>query len=113
MYGGGDGEGDQSVMYRVLVDRFQSLEASHSKLREQFAVLVQEQQQQGKGRGGSGGGCGRESSGMVEVDSDWGHVPGYFASPYRSVLDSMGHAVYVSSAATGEIIYWFVSRFMH
>uniref|UniRef100_A0A7N0ZWQ7 non-specific serine/threonine protein kinase n=1 Tax=Kalanchoe fedtschenkoi TaxID=63787 RepID=A0A7N0ZWQ7_KALFE len=91
-----DGGGGQGT-YRVLVDRFQSLEASHSKLRKQFAVLVQEQQERGK--------VGVDS-GSMEVDSDWGHVPGSFASPYRSVLESMGHAVHVSAAATGELIYW-------
>ena len=36
-------------------------------------------------------------------------IPGYFAqSPYRSVLDHMGHAVHVCRPRTGEIIYWYV-----
>ncbi|XP_060180055.1 uncharacterized protein LOC132609881 isoform X1 [Lycium barbarum] len=35
-------------------------------------------------------------------------IPGFFntGSPYKNVLNCMGHALHVSKAVTGEIIYW-------
>jgi hypothetical protein len=36
------GDESEAGLYRVLVDRFQSLEASHARMREQFDELVQE-----------------------------------------------------------------------
>ncbi|XAR70336.1 Non-specific serine/threonine protein kinase [Bertholletia excelsa] len=89
-------------LYRVLVDRFRSLEANQARLREQFDVLVREQSKERiKGRGSS-------ACGEMSVFSGWGHVPGVFlaGSPHRHVLECMGHAVYVSRVASGEIIYW-------
>ena len=36
------GDKSETALYQALVDRFQSLEASHERLREQFDELVQE-----------------------------------------------------------------------
>ncbi|XP_047941918.1 serine/threonine-protein kinase EDR1-like isoform X3 [Salvia hispanica] len=83
---------------RALLDRFESLEASHEKLKEQFQVVVHEKAE-------------RESppdSGGSRRYPGWGDMPGaYFAeSPYRRVLEYMGHALHVSRAGSDEIIYW-------
>ena len=98
-------EGDESVasLYRVLVDRCLSLEASHAKLREEFDELVQQD---------------KRKIDEVVVASDSGDAasyssvitfPGYFStgSPFRNVLESIGHAVYVCSAASGKITFWY------
>ncbi|KAL0329741.1 UNVERIFIED_CONTAM: hypothetical protein Sradi_4960800 [Sesamum radiatum] len=101
--------GDESTagLYRLLLDRFQSLEASHQKLQEQFQVLLQEKTSN----------VGTETFQEKDVTSDsgdmasfpgWDSVPGTFygGSPYRKVLEHMGHAVHVCRAGSGEIIYW-------
>lgn len=92
------------VLYRFIVDRCQSLEANQARLAEQLCELAQHKQ--------------REEDDVVTSDSDetqlenfhQGFIPGYFSSgnPYRSVLDSMGLAVHVRRASSGEIIYWYV-----
>ncbi|XVF13192.1 hypothetical protein REPUB_Repub08aG0186900 [Reevesia pubescens] len=97
--------GDESVtsLYRVLVDRCSSLEASHAKLREEFDELEQQDK--------------RKTEEEVLLESDSGDAvsyfsvvkfPGYFStgSPFRNVLESIGHAVYVCSAASGKITFW-------
>lgn len=87
-----DGGESQPSLHRVLLDRFQSLEASHVNLKEQFDVLAEEQ------RCSQGGGEGRCS---------WVSEEFFFAgSPHRSVLEHMGHAVHVSRPDSEEIIYW-------
>lgn len=90
--------------YRVLLDRFESLEASHHKLKEQLQVVVQE-----KGSGAADGEEDESDSGGAARYPGWAEMPGkYFAeSPYRRVLEYMGHAVHVSSVGSGEIVYWY------
>lgn len=94
MYGGaGDDETNPS-----LAERFYSLESSHKKLQEQLNVLLQEKKTDNT-----------DSDEKLMDSSGMGfHVPGVFytGSPYRNVLNYMGHAVHVSRASTGEIIYW-------
>ncbi|XP_041994499.1 probable serine/threonine-protein kinase drkD isoform X1 [Salvia splendens] len=84
---------------RALLDRFESLEASHEKLKEQFQVVVHEKAAERESPPDSGGS--RRYPG-------WGDMPGaYFAeSPYRRVLEYMGHALHVSRVGSDEIIYW-------
>ncbi|KAK4435278.1 Serine/threonine-protein kinase CTR1 [Sesamum alatum] len=102
--------GDESPagLYRLLLDRFQSLEASHHKLKEQFQVLLHEK---------STSNVSSKTFQEKEVTSDsgdmtsfpgWDSVPGAFFSggPYRKVLEHMGHAVHVCRPGSGEIIYW-------
>ncbi|KAH0643692.1 hypothetical protein KY290_033300 [Solanum tuberosum] len=98
MYGGaGDDETNPG-----LVKRFYSLESSHRKLQEQLNVLLQEKKIDDSLK--------MDDSDEKLMDSgEMGfHVPGVFStgSPYRNVLNYMGHAVHVSRASTGEIIYW-------
>ncbi|KAL0312649.1 UNVERIFIED_CONTAM: putative serine/threonine-protein kinase SIS8 [Sesamum radiatum] len=95
--------GDESAagLYRLLLDRFQSLEASHQKLQEQFQVLLQEKTSN----------VSTKTFQEKDVSSDSGDMasfPGTFfgGSPYRKVLEHMGHAVHVCRAGSGEIIYW-------
>lgn len=96
------GDESEAGLYRVLVDRFQSLEASHARMREQFDELVQEKKM-----------VKNKEVDMVGSDSGWSCFPGFFVagSPYRSVLEHMGHAVHVCRASSGEIIYWYVCMY--
>ncbi|PKI41413.1 hypothetical protein CRG98_038185, partial [Punica granatum] len=85
------GVGDPAAggQYSVLVDRCRMLEATQAELRQQFSELLLEKEEEGDLPGGR-------------------LIPGYFSggSPYRSILESIGHAVHVCSASTGEIVYW-------
>ena len=73
------------------MDQFQSLEASHKRLREQFDELVQENNKIIKNK--------EVDDDMVGSNSNLGWVcfPGFFGAggPYRSVLENMGHAIHV------------------
>ncbi|XP_052210698.1 uncharacterized protein LOC127813654 isoform X2 [Diospyros lotus] len=97
-----EAEETQGGVYRVLADRFQSLEASHASLREQFNTLLKEQGERGLTEDGS------SNSGEVAPFSSWSYVPGVFSpgSLHRNVLECMGHAVHVCRVASEEIIYW-------
>ncbi|KAG9133270.1 hypothetical protein Leryth_023522 [Lithospermum erythrorhizon] len=78
-------------LYRFMVDKFQSLEASHAKLKEQVNALLD------------------EKSGVKNSRNDcWSLVSGVFSSgsSSRKVLEQLGHAVFVSKAQTGEIMFW-------
>ncbi|XP_031124800.1 probable serine/threonine-protein kinase drkA isoform X2 [Ipomoea triloba] len=99
------GQDSGTSLYAALAERCRSLEAGLASLQQQLDVLLREQ---------SSRSC--EESGQ-EVASDsgdltsypgWGYVPGAFfdGSPYKNVLEYMGHAVHVSRPATEEIIYW-------
>ncbi|XP_024173050.1 probable serine/threonine-protein kinase DDB_G0267514 [Rosa chinensis] len=89
----------QASMYRLLLDRCRSLEASHVRLRAEFREL---QHHNGK----------TEEEEEDEVLTSEFSVPhlvrGFFlsGSPYRSILDNMGQAVHVCTASAGEIQYW-------
>ncbi|XP_047951203.1 serine/threonine-protein kinase STY8 [Salvia hispanica] len=85
----GGGESSERLM-RTLLDRFESLEASHEKLKEQFEVVVHEKEEEEARYPG------------------WGDMPGacFAESPYRRVLEYMGHALHVTRIGSGEIIYW-------
>ncbi|XP_072963419.1 uncharacterized protein [Typha angustifolia] len=83
----------------ALMKRFKDLEVSQAQLREQLCLLLREERRESRRskylKGGGGGG------------SKLGFIPGFFAnSPSRSILQHMGHAVYVSRSPTGEIFYW-------
>ncbi|PQP96580.1 hypothetical protein Pyn_37223 [Prunus yedoensis var. nudiflora] len=92
-------------LYRVLFDRCQSLEASHARLRAELHELNELRRHRRKKKEK------REEDDAV-LTSDYSgssfHVPGFFlsGSPYKAVLDSMGHAVHVCTASSGEINYW-------
>ncbi|KAJ4950393.1 hypothetical protein NE237_027225 [Protea cynaroides] len=95
-------EESRQGLYRVMLERFRDLEVSHAELKEQFQVLLQGTQEEKTKRRGEG-------SSPSSLDSTrWSHLPGSFLSktPYRNVLESMGHAVHVCRISTGEIIYW-------
>ncbi|GLT78273.1 hypothetical protein SLA2020_498130 [Shorea laevis] len=95
MVGGESG----ASLYKVLVDRCQSLEASQARLREEFDELKAEKKRKAEVRNDS-----REEM----SDSGCGLVTGFFlaGTPYRSMLESIGNAIHVCSAPSGEIIYW-------
>ena len=84
---------------RDLMDRFRRLEQSQAKLRSRLESLMEERREEEE-----------EEGGTLLPDGGWAYVPGYFSgrSPYRSVLDSMGHSVYVFTPWSGEIIYWYI-----
>ncbi|XP_038679098.1 serine/threonine-protein kinase PAK 3 isoform X2 [Tripterygium wilfordii] len=81
-------------LYRFLADRCETLEASHARLGDQINELMEYNK--------------KKSEVAVVSKSGWGCVPGFFSdgNPFRSILDSMGNAVHVCSASSGEIIYW-------
>ncbi|KAK3027548.1 hypothetical protein RJ639_042317 [Escallonia herrerae] len=85
----------QEGHYRFLADRYRSMEASHDRLKRQLSSLAGERGSAGKLRGVVTSG-----SGEVTSCAGWAWVPGVFVrgSRYRSVLESMGHAVHVSRA---------------
>ncbi|PON46231.1 Mitogen-activated protein kinase kinase kinase [Trema orientale] len=95
------GKESYSLQYGALVDRCRSLEESHARLSEQLRQLVIQKE---------------EEEAVVASDSGYmtfenpggGLIQGNFSSgsPYKRVLDSLGHAVYVSSASSGEIVFW-------
>ncbi|KAL3498785.1 hypothetical protein ACH5RR_041517 [Cinchona calisaya] len=108
---GGNESSHSSVLYDILLDRFHSLEASHERLKEQFNILLQEKsinmeedfvKNSLEAR--------REESGEMGEDSNWAYdfLAGahFLGSPYKNVLDCMGHAVHISRAGSGEIIFW-------
>ncbi|KAL2238184.1 serine/threonine-protein kinase EDR1 isoform X1 [Sesamum indicum] len=101
--------GDKSAagLYRLLLDRFQSLEASHQKLQEQFQVLLQEKTSNVSTKTFQEKDVTSDSGDMSSFPG-WDSVPGTFygGHPYRKVLEHMGHAVHVCRAGSGEIIYW-------
>ncbi|KAI5348162.1 hypothetical protein L3X38_001049 [Prunus dulcis] len=85
-------------LYRVLFDRCQSLEASYARLRAELHELRHHGRKEEK----------REEDDTV-LTSDYSgssfHLPRFFlsGSPYKGVLDSMGHAVLVCAASSGKI----------
>ncbi|TYH81285.1 hypothetical protein ES332_D03G189100v1 [Gossypium tomentosum] len=97
--------GDDSVasLYRVLVDRCLSLEASHVKLREEFDELVQQDKRSDEEEVMVASDSGDSTSYPVVVT-----FPGYFSTgtPFKNVLDSIGHAIHVSSTTSGRITFW-------
>lgn len=95
--------GDESgpSLYRDLLDRFEGLEAGHAKLREELNDLLLQEKRK------------NDDVDEVATTSDSGAawsstLPGCFneVGPYRSVLESMGHAVHVCTASSEDIIYW-------
>ncbi|KAJ7952366.1 Tyrosine kinase [Quillaja saponaria] len=82
-------------LFRILVNRCQNLEKSQAKLREEFDELVQEKNT-------------RDEEVVSNSDSRMGLIPGFFLSgtPYKSLLNSIGHAVHVFRVSSGEIIFW-------
>ena len=98
------GDKSETALYQALVDRFQSLEASHERLREQFDKLVQENNKIIKNK--------EVDDDMVGSDSDsrWVCFPGFFGArgPYRSVLENMGHVVHVCRASSYICMYVYI-----
>lgn len=93
-------------LYRVMVERCSELEASHAKLNQQLNELALEKQQERPD-----GKEGTTSFSGDFTDPETGLLPRYFKagqgrSPYEHVLQSIGHAVHVTAAASGEITYW-------
>ncbi|KAI3691761.1 hypothetical protein L6452_31563 [Arctium lappa] len=101
--------GDDSSIYRLLLDRCRSLEASYSNLQEQFHILEQEHSSSYNNRRLLPEDMVPSRSGMSSF-SNWisGGVPDALpvGFSYKRALDQLGHAVYVSKAVTREIIYW-------
>lgn len=97
-------EGDESVasLYRVLVDRCLNLEASHAKLREELEELVQHDKSKTDNY---------EIVNSPDETSFSGYVGfrGYFTTggPFRNILECIGHAIYVYSAVSGKITFWY------
>jgi hypothetical protein len=114
------GNNSESSLYQVLVEWCQRMETSQARLREDVDdLLLQEESRTGK-ESATGLETDTEKEAEVEVEAEaadsWDNptatweraVSGfYFAdSAYRTLMDSMGHAIHVTSAASGEITFW-------
>lgn len=100
----------ETSLYEVLLDRFKNLELSHAELREQLDQLVREREEVDGKKEDEEEEEEETSSdhGTFSPDSGWALRPGILRmrNAYRNVLESMGHALHVCSASSGEIIYW-------
>ncbi|XP_024031950.1 probable serine/threonine-protein kinase DDB_G0271682 [Morus notabilis] len=83
-------------LYQALVNRCRSLEESHARLAEKLRDLTQQKMKNIE-----------NEEDLAGVTSDY-PLPGYFStgSPYKRVLDSLGHSLHVYRASSGEIVYW-------
>ena len=90
-------------LYQALVDRCQRLQQSHAWLTEKLRDLMQQKMKKIKSEEDLAG----MTSDSGDVTSDY-PLPGYFStvSPYKRVLDSLGHALHVCRACSGEIVFW-------
>ncbi|XP_010439238.1 PREDICTED: dual specificity protein kinase shkE isoform X1 [Camelina sativa] len=106
------GNNSDSSLYQVLVEWCQRMETSQARLREDVDdLLLQEESRTGKEPAAE-----LETEAEAEAADSWDNptatweraVSGfYFAdSAYRTLMDSMGHAIHVTSAASGEITFW-------
>ncbi|XP_065858179.1 uncharacterized protein [Euphorbia lathyris] len=99
--------GDESgpSLYRDLADRCLSLEASYVKLKEELNELMEEKS---KNNNTPRNLIMMSDSDEAPSDPCWGWIPGFFneGTPYKKLLDSIGHAILVCTATSGEIIYW-------
>ncbi|CAN8325648.1 unnamed protein product [Cochlearia groenlandica] len=104
----GDNSSESSI-YQVLVDWCQRMETSQARLREDVDdLLIQE----GRRIGIEEAAETTESEAEDPWDSPsetWERaVSGFYFSDsaYRTLMDSMGHAIHVTSASSGEITFW-------
>lgn len=106
----GENNADSSL-YQVLVEWCQRMETSQARLREDVDDLLNQEERR----------IGIEAApeaddDVEEAEEAWDSpsatweraVSGfYFAdSAYRTLMDSMGHAIHVTSAGSGEITFW-------
>ncbi|KAF4367806.1 hypothetical protein F8388_016629 [Cannabis sativa] len=94
------GLGSSSRFYGALVDRCRSLEESHTRLSEQLREMSIQKDED----------CvlTTDSGNMADDYPGEDRIVGNFSSgsPYKKVLESIGHAVLVCSASSGEIVFW-------
>ncbi|KAF4403910.1 hypothetical protein G4B88_014366 [Cannabis sativa] len=94
------GLGSSSRFYGALVDRCRSLEESHTRLSEQLREMSIQKDED----------CvlTTDSGNMTDDYPGEDRIVGNFSSgsPYKKVLESIGHAVLVCSASSGEIVFW-------
>ncbi|VVB11993.1 unnamed protein product [Arabis nemorensis] len=99
------GNKSESSLYQVLVEWCQRMETSQARLRGDVDDLLLQEEKR----------IDHETA-ESEAEESWDcpsatwkrAVSGfYFAdSAYRTLMDSMGHAIHVTSAASGEITFW-------
>eukprot|EP00268_Persea_americana_P051102 TRINITY_DN5620_c0_g1_i32.p1 TRINITY_DN5620_c0_g1~~TRINITY_DN5620_c0_g1_i32.p1 ORF type:complete len:270 (+),score=36.95 TRINITY_DN5620_c0_g1_i32:45-812(+) len=87
---------DRHNIYDSLLKRFRDLEVSHSRLREQFNLLLREKEEEEERRVGNS-----KRKGVCFRDFF------FRESSYYKVLQCMGHALHISRPPPSwEIIYW-------
>ncbi|KAL9270095.1 putative serine/threonine-protein kinase SIS8 [Drosera capensis] len=100
--------GSDCDSYRVLVSRCNDLVASQAKLKAEFEELIDETQQNHPD-GNSGTETGIQTTSFEGEGERWGCVKGRFESGKSRngyVLEAIGHAIHVTKASSGEIVYW-------
>ncbi|CAN0907543.1 Probable serine/threonine-protein kinase SIS8 [Linum grandiflorum] len=111
-----------TTMYRSLADRCLSLEMNQTKLKLELSHLLEEDEKKKKKRTitqGEDGNSGTQNGNDLYMELTsftrvpesfpaYKYFPGYFTdgSPHRGVLESIGHALHVCAASSGEIVYW-------
>ncbi|WCJ26183.1 PAS domain-containing protein tyrosine kinase family protein [Euphorbia peplus] len=114
----GDESGLPSRLYRDLLERCTSLEASYGQLKEELSELVEEKNRENISNYSATKMIMMSSENHFDHDEDdedeeisdpnldWIH--GYFKDGgyYKKLLESIGHALLVCAANSGEIIYW-------
>uniref|UniRef100_A0A1J3F762 non-specific serine/threonine protein kinase n=1 Tax=Noccaea caerulescens TaxID=107243 RepID=A0A1J3F762_NOCCA len=106
------GNNSESSLYQVMVEWCQRMETSQARLREDVDdLLLQEERRIDKEATPEA-----EAEAEAEAADSWDSpsetweraISGfYFAdSAYRTLMDSMGHAIHVTTAASGEITFW-------
>ncbi|CAL1401148.1 unnamed protein product [Linum trigynum] len=111
-------ESSGSALHMTLVNRCLSLEASHERLKHELYHLLEDKSRRRDGDDSRSGGTVATNdnrsaeltslTGMVTTFSGRSFFPGYFVegTPYRGVLENMGHALHLCSASSGHIFYW-------
>ncbi|GAB2209960.1 hypothetical protein Droror1_Dr00027189 [Drosera rotundifolia] len=100
--------GSDCDSYRVLVSRCNDLVASQAKLKAEFEELIDETEQNYPD-GNSETETRVETTSFEGEGEGWGCVKGRFESGKSRngyVLEAIGHAIHVTKASSGEIVYW-------
>lgn len=112
MAGKNSNNNSDSSLYQVLVEWCQRMETSQARLREDVDDLLNQEER----RIGIEAAPEQADDDVEEAEEAWDSpsatweraVSGFYFSDsaYRTLMDSMGHAIHVTSAGSGEITFW-------
>ncbi|KFK28870.1 hypothetical protein AALP_AA7G059100 [Arabis alpina] len=106
----GKSNSEESSLYQVLVEWCQRMETSQARLREDVNdLLLQEERRIDHESTAIESETAAEEESWDSPSATWERaVSGFYFSDsaYRTLMDSMGHAIHVTSAASAEITFW-------